>query len=109
MANTNRKGLDILLNCSTDMTNVNVIPIFKCLVNNGRYIEMYPNNVFIDKGAKYLDCNYTFERIQPDVLIVGSSALQNEVASLMREGQSIVQFFDSYEKNIEIKNEINNK
>lgn len=88
MTNTNSRGVKLLLNCSTDdMPSADITPFFKCLENNGKYIEMYPNNVFIDRGAKHLTSNYIFERIQPDILILSSEKIQTEIAGLIRKGK----------------------
>lgn len=88
MSHTNSRGIDLLLNCSTDdMANVNITPLFKCLVNNGRCFELYPNNVFIDRGVKHLTSDYNYERIQPDLLILSSKKIQTEIAALIRRGK----------------------
>lgn len=93
MTNSNSGGIDLLLNCSTDdMSNFDITPIFKCLENNGKYIELYPNKVFIERGAEFLTSNYLFERIQPDVLIQSPEEIQRDIAGMIRRGKLSISF-----------------
>lgn len=87
MANTNRRGVDLIMNCMTgDIPNDLITPVFKCLADNGRYIEMYPNNVLSVIGGDSLIKNYTFDRILPDVLICSSEKTKLNISEFIKQG-----------------------
>lgn len=92
MSNTNTKGVDIILNCSTEqLSNVTSLSTIKYLADNGSYIEVYLNNVLSDMedDSEMQQKNCSFHRILPDVLINASEHTKCQTAEFLRKGKLI--------------------
>lgn len=88
--NTHGSGVDLILNCTNgESLQSQSTPIFKCLRNNGRYVEIYTvDNVFmLESDSKIFVKNYTCHRVLPDALFSLSGKEKLDLVQFIKEGK----------------------